>query len=120
METPYNLPNGLTIRVVDTATAGQALGNAAQSWHEGATEPLFYGSEGRPEGVVISFAQWAEYEALKLEANFDRRVENITRERLANSGPEDWISFEDAAREGGWNLDVEDDDPGSGPRSDQR
>ncbi|TDO69669.1 hypothetical protein EV651_101714 [Kribbella sp. VKM Ac-2571] len=112
MQTPYNLPNGDTAMVIDTDTAGQSLGRAVQLWREGATEPLFYGSEGRPEGVVISFDQWAEYEALKLEAETDRRVADITRERLANAGPEDWISFEDAAREGGWDLDVDDEGPG--------
>jgi hypothetical protein len=102
METPYNLPNGLTIRVVDTATAGQALGNAVQSWQEGATEPLFYGANGRPEGVVISFDQWAEYEATQREAKFEERVEDITRERIANFRPEKAVSFDDMAREFGW------------------
>jgi hypothetical protein len=80
MQTPYNLPNGDAAMVVDTATAGESLGRAVQLWREGATEPLFYGSEGRPEGVVISFDQWAEYEAIKLEADFDGRVEDTTRE----------------------------------------
>lgn len=83
METPYNLPNGLTIRVVDTETAGQALGNAVQSWHEGATEPLFYGSEGRPEGVVISFGQWAAYESIGQEIRFELRVAGLTSEQVA-------------------------------------
>jgi hypothetical protein len=102
METPYSLPSGLTIRVVDTATAGQALGNAVQSWREGATEPLFYGSDGRPEGVVISFDQWAEYEAAKLEADFERRVEGVTRERIAGFRPDNGVSFDDMVREYGW------------------
>ncbi|TDW94252.1 hypothetical protein EV137_1554 [Kribbella pratensis] len=118
MESPYTLPNGLIIRVVDTATAGRALGNAVQSWHEGATEPLFYGSEGRPEGVVISFDQWAEYVTLKEDAEDDRRRLEGVRRRLANTGPEDYVSFEDAAREGGWDLDVPPgpaDDPDSRP-----
>ncbi|MGW6198377.1 hypothetical protein ACWF0M_19685 [Kribbella sp. NPDC055110] len=117
METPFSLPNGLTIRVVDTATAGRALGNAVQSWHEGATEPLFYGSEGRPEGVVISFDQWAEYETLKEDAEDDRRRYEGVRQRLANTHPDDYVSYEDAAREGGWNLDVP---PGPADRPDSR
>lgn len=62
----------------------------------------------RPEGVLISFGQWSEYEARKAEAEADRRVEDITRERLATARPEDWVPFEDAAREGDWDLDVED------------
>jgi hypothetical protein len=85
METPYDLPNGLTIRVVDTETAGQALGNAVQSWHEGATEPLFYGSEGRPEGVVISFDQWAEYEAID-DSQYDGRGAKDSHEYLTPNG----------------------------------
>lgn len=110
METPYDLPSGVTIRVVDTASAGQALGNAVESWRDGATEPLFYGSEGRPEGVVISFDQWAEYEALKREAQFENRVEDITRERIANFRPEKGVSFDDLVREYGWE---DSDDDGS-------
>jgi len=108
MQTPYNLPNGDTAMVVDTATAGQSLGRAVQLWREGATEPLFYGSEGRPEGVVISFDQWAEYEAIKLEADFDGRVEDTTRERVANFRPEKGVAFDDLVREYGWE-DTEDD-----------
>jgi hypothetical protein len=104
METVYNLPNGDSVRVIDTATAGQSLGRAVQLWREGANEPLFFGDEARPEGVVISFEQWAEYETLKEEAEGDRRREEIVRRRLANDDPSQWVTFEDAARD--WDLDV--------------
>ncbi|TCC33540.1 hypothetical protein [Kribbella sindirgiensis] len=112
MQTPYELPNGDTAMVTDTATAAQSLGRAVELWREGATEPLFYGSEGRPEGVVISFDQWAEYEALKLEAAFDRRMENITRERVSNFRPEHGVPFDDLVREYGWTDSEEPEDEG--------
>jgi len=121
MEALFNLPSGDQIRVIDTATAGRYLGRALQLFREGGTEPLFFGDEPRPQGVVISFDQWAEYEALKAEAEADERIERLTAERLSTAGPEDWVSFEDAAREGGWDLDVESpDDPNresGGPRT---
>ena len=115
MEASYDLPNGDRIRVIDTTTVGQSLGRILQLFRSGETEPVFFGDQPRPEGVVISFDQWAEYETLKEDAEADRRREQLVRERLANARPEDWVSFEDAAREGGWDLDVEPgpaDDPG--------
>ncbi len=117
MEVEFDLPSGDRVWVVDTATAAQYLGAMLQRFQNGEQEPLFYGDEPRPQGVVISFEQWSEYEALRVEAEFDKRMEQITRERLANAKPGDWVSFEDAVREGGWDLDVEsEDDPGdAGP-----
>ncbi|WP_328521975.1 hypothetical protein [Kribbella sp. NBC_00359] len=120
MEALYDLPSGDRVRVIDTTTVGQSLGRILQLYREGATEPVFFGDHPRPEGVVISFDQWAEYEAMKEEAEFEKRVEGITRDRLANARPEDWISFEDAAREGGWDLDVEDDETGNAPGDNHR
>jgi hypothetical protein len=102
MEALYNLPSGDQVRVIDTATAGRNLGRALQLFREGGSEPLFFGDEPRPQGVVISFDQWAEYEALKAEAEADERIEGITRERLANTAPEDYVSLDDMAREHGW------------------
>jgi hypothetical protein len=112
MEALFNLPSGDQVRVIDTATAGRNLGRALQLFREGATEPLFFGDEPRPQGVVISFDQWAEYEAMKKEVEFERRMEQTARERISSTAPEDYVSFEDAAREGGWDLDVEDDTDG--------
>jgi hypothetical protein len=102
MESLYDLPSGDQVRVIDTTTAGRSLSRVLQLYREGATEPLFFGDEPRPEGVVISFDQWSEYEALKQEAAFEKRVEGITRERLANARPEDYVSFDDMVREYGW------------------
>ncbi len=115
MEALYDLPNGDRVRVVDTATAAQYLGAVLQRFREGSTEPLFYGDEPRPEGVVISFDQWAECEALREEAETDERMRRITRERLASAKPEDYVSFDDMVREYGWeDPDAEGSGGGSG------
>lgn len=117
MQTPFQLPNGDTAMVTDTATAGQSLGRAVELWREGATEPLIYGSAGRPEGVVISFEQWSEYITLKEDAEDDARRYEGVRQRLANDDPSTLMSFEEAAREGGWDLDVP---PGPADEPDSR
>ena len=111
MEYLHDLPSGGVVRVVDTATAARYLGAALQLFRDGGTEPLFFGDHlpagrPRPEGVVISFAQWAEYEDLRTEAEFEQRVERIARERLATAGPESWTSFEDMMREFGLDPDT--------------
>jgi hypothetical protein len=102
MEALYNLPSGDQVRVIDTATAGRSLGRALQLFREGGTEPLFFGDEPRPQGVVISFDQWAEYEAMRKEVEFERRMEQTARERLANPAPEESVPFDDMVREYGW------------------
>ncbi|WP_427894891.1 hypothetical protein ACQHIV_15500 [Kribbella sp. GL6] len=85
METPYRLPNGLTLLVVDATTAGGRLGYAVQSWLEGATEPLVFGTDGRPNGVAISFGHWAAYESIGHETRFERRVSGIAADQLATA-----------------------------------
>jgi hypothetical protein len=102
MEASYDLPSGDRIRVIDTTTVGQSLGRILELYRSGATEPVFFGDYPRPEGVVISFDQWAEYETLKEDAENDRRREEVVRERIANARPEDYVSFDDMEREYGW------------------
>ncbi|MEU4197361.1 hypothetical protein AB0E69_36070 [Kribbella sp. NPDC026611] len=108
MEALFDLPSGDRIRVVDTATAGQSLSRILQLHRAGNTEPVFFGDQPRPEGVVITFEQWAEYEALKAEAEADRRQDQTVRERLNNAAPEDYVRYEDMLKE----LGIEDPDPG--------
>lgn len=98
MQVKYQLPSGDSVWVVDTATAAQHLSTMLTSFGQGGTEPMFYGDEPKPQGVVISFDQWVEYERLKEEAEADQRIEQLTRERLADTRPDAWVSFEDAAR----------------------
>ncbi|HEY3558541.1 MAG TPA: hypothetical protein VGL05_13810, partial [Kribbella sp.] len=57
-------------------------------------EPVFFGDAPRPEGVVISFEQWAEYETLKEDAEDDRRREDLVRQRIANDDPTQWETYE--------------------------
>lgn len=114
MEAMYDLPSGDRVRVIDTGTAAQYLGRVLQLFREGSTEPLFFGDEPRPEGVVISFEQWAEYESLKEEAEFEARVEQITRDRIASTDPKDYVRFDDMKRRFGWKPDGEESDENRG------
>ncbi|MFF0340481.1 hypothetical protein [Kribbella sp. NPDC004875] len=106
MEAQFKLPNGDTLHVIDTATVGQSLSRILQLFRTGETEPVFFGDDPRPEGVVISFDQWAEYERLKEDAESDRKLEDLTRERLANARPEDYVPYDDMLKE--WGLDESD------------
>lgn len=122
MEVQYHAPNGDRIWVIDTAGAGRHLGTMLQKFRAGEEEPLFFADEPaddtaevRPEGVVISFKQWAEYEAMREEVEAEQRRIELARHRIATARPEDWVSFEDAAREDGWDLSVLDDDEGGRP-----
>ncbi|TCC33538.1 hypothetical protein [Kribbella sindirgiensis] len=94
MEALYDLPNGDRVRVIDTPTVAQALGRVLELFRSGNTEPVFFGDHPRPEGVVITFDQWAEYETLKEDAEGDRRREELVRQRLANDDPTQWETYE--------------------------
>jgi hypothetical protein len=98
MEALYDLPNGDQVRVIDTATVGQALGRVLEHFRTGDQEPVFFGDQPRPEGVVISFDQWSKYEALKEEADADARQDELVRDRLNNAGPEDYVDYNEMRR----------------------
>ncbi len=84
-----------------------ALATILQRFREGATEPVFFGDQPRPEGVVISFEQWAEYEELKSEVEFEQRTLQIVRDRIADPrASEDSVSFEDMMEEFGLDPDT--------------
>ena len=80
--------------MIDTTTVGQSLGRVLELFRSGDAEPVFLGDQPRSEGVVISFEQWAEYAALKEDAEDDRRREDLVRERIANDDPSKWESYE--------------------------
>ncbi|MGZ0146858.1 hypothetical protein ACXJJ3_07275 [Kribbella sp. WER1] len=103
MEAQFKLPNGDTLHVIDTGTVGRTLGRILQLFRSGENEPVFFGDEPRPEGVVITFEQWAEYERLREDAESDRKLEDLTRARLANARPEDYVPYDEMLRE--WGLD---------------
>ncbi|GAA3088839.1 hypothetical protein JOF29_007998 [Kribbella aluminosa] len=94
MEALYDLPNGDRVRVIDTTTAAQSLGRVLELFRSGDADPVFFGDNPRPEGVVISFEQWAEYETLKEDADDDRRREELVRQRIANDDPSQWETYE--------------------------
>jgi DNA-binding CsgD family transcriptional regulator len=107
-ETPHDLPNGDRVLVIDTETAAHNLASMLQRFRSGQSEPLFFGDEGRPEGVVISFDQWQQ---LVEDSEQAEHVRTVTRERLANAAPGDYVPVEDLAQEFGWNLDADGDQP---------
>ena len=109
MDSLYNLPNGDQLHVADPDTVAAALHGILQRFREGATEPVFVG-DSRPDGVLISFDQWSEYETLRQDAEDDKRREQLVRERLANAKPEDYVPFEDMVKEYGW--EDPDENPG--------
>ena len=117
MEALYDLPSGDRVRVIDRATVGQSLARILQLYREGATEPVFFGDQPRPEGVVISSDQWAEYETLKEDAETTTAENKSSGSGWRPPGRKDWVSFEDAAREGDLDLDLDlesDDDTNGG------
>ena len=118
MEALYDLPNGDRVRVIDTATVGASLGGVLRHFREGGTEPVFFGDEPRPEGVVISFDQWAEYETLKEDAEDDRRRQDLVRQRLANDDPSKWETYEEMMDRYGLDPDSDELRPKGGSGTD--
>jgi hypothetical protein len=59
-ETPHDLPNGDRVLVIDTETAAYNLALMLRRFRNGQSEPLLFGDESRPDGVVISFDQWQQ------------------------------------------------------------
>lgn len=99
-EREHELPNGDRVIVVDVHTASQNLGKVLASFRAGDQEPLIFSDTGEPEGVVIPFGQWLALLDLADEVAADKRIRDITRERLASARPEDYVPLEDL----GWDL----------------
>ena len=107
-ETPYVLPGGERVRVIDTAAASEHLANLLERFREGKPEPLVFGDAGQPEGVVISWDEWRRLAALAADADGFDHAYQTTRERLASNEPS--VPLEDVASEIGWDLDEDIDD----------
>ncbi|WP_410791893.1 hypothetical protein [Kribbella sp. C-35] len=118
MEALYDLPNGDRVRVIDTPTVGQSLGRVLELFRSGNTAPVFFGDQPRPEGVVISFEQWSEYETLKEDADNDRRREDMVRQRLANDDPSKWETYEEMMDRYGLDPDSDELKPKGGGTTD--
>lgn len=109
-ETPYDLPNGDRVWVIDTQTAALHLGTLVDRFREGHREPLIFGDGGRPEGVVISWDEWAQFDAWRIENDGLDHVYDTARERLADNPTETSVPLEEMASELGWDVDERRDD----------
>ncbi|ADB33656.1 hypothetical protein Kfla_4638 [Kribbella flavida DSM 17836] len=112
-ETPYDLPNGERIPVIDPDTAAHNLRLLLDRFRTGRLEPLFFGDNGAPEGVVLPFAAWQQLEALAEDAAQTEHSRAVARERLAGASPDEYVPVDDLAAELGWNLDSDDHPPKS-------
>lgn len=105
----YPLPNGGALPVIDVATASRRLGALLARYRDGSTEQVFFaGDQPRPEGVILAFGQWADYDAIKQDAESDRRHYDLVRQRLADDDPSKWVTYEEMIDE--WGLDPDSPD----------
>lgn len=94
----HELPDGGRVIVIDTASASGHLGTMLQRFRDGQADPLVFGDTGEPEGAVISFAQWLEYQELLADAENARQAEETTRERLESTPAEAYVPYERSTR----------------------
>jgi hypothetical protein len=107
-ETPYDLPSGERIWVIETASAAEHLPALLKRFREGESQPLIFGDGGEPEGVVISWDEWSRLERPDgdLEGFDDAYATELTAdERSESSAPQG-----DAESEIGWDLNEDLDD----------
>lgn len=110
-ETPYDLPNGDRVWVIDTQTAARHLPALLDRFRDGQADPLIFGGAGRPEGVVISWDEWSRFDAWRADNDGFDHVYDTARERLANDRSEPSVPLEDVAAEIGWDLTADSDNP---------
>lgn len=116
VETPYDLPSGERIWVIDTASAGEHLSALLKGFREGESEPLIFGDGGEPEGVVIPWDEWSRLDALAADAGgFDDANETELERTDARSEPS--APLEGAESEIDWDLneDLDDSEPPKPP-----
>jgi hypothetical protein len=87
------------------ATVRQSLGRILELFREGSQPVFFADKEGRPEAAVISFREWVGYEIERADAEEELRRQEVVR-RLEARDPSRRVSYEEAARAGGWDPDV--------------
>ncbi len=107
-ETPYVLPGGERIWVIDTSTAAENLAQMFRRFREGKAGPFIVGDAGQPEGVVISWDLWRRLAVLAAETEGFDHVYDAARESLADDGPS--VPLEEVAAEIGWDLNEPIDD----------
>lgn len=104
-ETPYDLPDGARVWVIDTPTAAHNLPTMLESFRKGEAEPLIFGDNGKPEAVVISWDDWARLDALRADAKGFDHAYDVARRRVADSSTGKSVPVEDVAEEFGWDPD---------------
>lgn len=113
----YPLPDGSALAVDDIGTVGENLGALVERFRSGSTEQVFIaGDQSRPGAVILSFDQWCDYEEIKLEAEFDRRMYDLARERLATTDLSDlsqWETYEEMMAR----LGLDPDNPDLNPKA---
>jgi hypothetical protein len=91
-EPPQDRPNGDRVNVIDTVTAAYNLPRMLQRFRAGQAEPLIFGDDGQPGGVVVPFDRWEELEELAEDAEQAAEIRNVTQQRLATNRSEDYVS----------------------------
>jgi hypothetical protein len=111
-ETPYDLSSGDRIWVVETASAVERLPALLKRFRAGESQPLIFGDDGAPEGVVIPWDEWSRLDALAADAEgFDDA--NVTELGPTDARSEPSAPLEGAESEIDWDLneDLDDSEP---------
>ncbi len=107
-ETPYILPSGERIWVINPSTGAEQLPQMLKRFHAGEVGPFIVGQSGQPEAVVIPWDIWQRLAALAAETEDFDHIYDTARESLADDGPS--VPLEDVATEIGWDLNEPIDD----------
>jgi hypothetical protein len=107
-ETPYVLPGGERIWVINPTAASDHLPQMLDRFRTGETGPFIVGDGGQPEAVVIPWDAWRRLAVLAAETEEFEHVYDIARERLADDEPS--VPLEEVAAELGWDLNEPIDD----------
>jgi hypothetical protein len=109
-ETPYDLPSGERIWVIETASAADHLSALLKRFREGESQPLIFGDGGEPEGVVISWDEWSRLDALVDDVEGFDDAYDTELERTTDARSESSAQLEGAESEIGWDLNEDLDD----------
>jgi hypothetical protein len=107
-ETPYLLPDGQRVWVINTAEASKHLSGLLDLFRGGSSEPLIFGDNGQPEAVVVPWDVWRRLAELAEEEEGFEHIYDLARERLKDDRPS--VPIEDLEAELGFSLDDEVDD----------
>jgi len=102
-ETPYVLPDGERVWVINTATAGELLPQMLDRFRVGHLDPLIFGDAGQPEAVVVPFELWRALDTRIFDEDGFDTTYAIARARLADPRPP--IPWAQVAAEFELNLD---------------